>query len=426
MSPTPSFDVSANHRTKEENQERAFIAASRRKDRSLDARIESANRASALHKNRTGRALHITRSIVENEAMYEEVDSNYQVKLQRMMQAQTMQLEQDFERKLFVAMRNNPQALHQRRASSLASQGPMHGARRMSIDLSQLRTTLPETMTSPLTSSHFSPRWSIAPTGPHIQTQTHAQVPSYVASGTPTWMRPEQQQQLMQHWDGLYSNPISPSAIGGLPMPTQPFRDRLASAPSIPVQAQAANIPATPPGSRGSSQHIRVRSEPGTTNKPASTPPSASSSSSSSSFQVGIAPCTSSPGLDQSSSSDILPTPDPCASPHTPASQASEPNSCPGLDLANIGAGPEKWSADLLHELDLNLGFEAFSHEPADQDYLDFSQFASTIENGHFAHSQAHAHMQIPMQMPVQLDLCCATESSMDELPDMDEYTVTS
>ncbi|KAL2857805.1 hypothetical protein BJY01DRAFT_202247 [Aspergillus pseudoustus] len=423
MSPTPSFDVSANHRTKEENQERAFIAASRRKDRSLDARIESANRASALHKNRTGRALHITRQIVESEAMYEEVDSNYQVKLQRMMQAQTMQLEQDFNRKLFVAMRNNPQALHQRRASSIASQGPMHGGRRMSLDLSQLRTPLPDSMTSPLTGSHFSPRYSISSTGPQLQGPAHAQVPSYVASGTPTWVHPEQQH-LVQPWDGLYSNPISPSAIGGLPMSTQPFRDRLASAPSIPVQAQTGSVTATPPASRGTSQHLRVRSEPGSTAVPNTTPLSASSSTSSSSFQVGTAPYTSSPSLDPSSCSDLLPTPDPCASPHTPASQVSESNNnFSSLDLTNIGNGAEKWSSDLLHELDLNMGFETFPHEPADQDYLDFSQFASTLDNGHITHSQGHAHMQIPMQMPVQLDLSGAAESNMDDLPDMDEYT---
>ncbi|KAL3463175.1 hypothetical protein BJX64DRAFT_257744 [Aspergillus heterothallicus] len=422
MSPTPSFDVSANHRTKEENQERAFIAASRRKDRSLDARIESANRASALHKNRTGRALHITRQIVESEAMYEEVDSNYQVKLQRMMQAQTMQLEQDFERKLFVAMRNNPQALHQRRAS-LASQGPMHGGRRMSLDLSQLRTTLPETMTSPVTGSNFSPRYSITSTGSHIQGAAHAQVPSYVASGTPTWVRSEQQH-MMQPWEGLYSNPISPSALGGLPMPTQPFRDRLASAPSIPVQAQTGNITATPSASRGTSQHLRIRSEPGTNTLPNNTPLSASSSSSSVSFQVGVAPYNSSPSLDPSSCSELLPTPDPCVSPHTPASQVSETNhNFSSLDLTNIGNGAEKWGADLIHELDLNMGFEAFSHEPADQDFLDFSQYASTIDNGHITHSQAHTHMQNPMQMPVQLELSGAAETSMDDLPDMDEYT---
>ncbi|GAB1210596.1 hypothetical protein APSETT445_009391, partial [Aspergillus pseudonomiae] len=69
------FEISPNPRTREENQERdptnetrAFIAASRRKDRSLDARLESANRASQLHKQRTGKALLITREIVEKEA----------------------------------------------------------------------------------------------------------------------------------------------------------------------------------------------------------------------------------------------------------------------------------------------------------------------------------------------------------------------
>ncbi|KAJ5245006.1 hypothetical protein N7489_005102 [Penicillium chrysogenum] len=57
-------------RSPEENQERAFIAASRRKDRSLDARVKSANRASSLHKRRTGKAFHITKEIVEEEGMY--------------------------------------------------------------------------------------------------------------------------------------------------------------------------------------------------------------------------------------------------------------------------------------------------------------------------------------------------------------------
>lgn len=69
------------------------------------------------------------------------------------------------------------------------------------------------------------------------------------------------------------------------------------------------------------------------------------------------------------------------------------------------------------------MGFETFPHEPADQDYLDFSQFASTLDNGHITHSQGHTHMQIPMQIPVHLDSSGAAESNMDDLPDMDEYT---
>ncbi|KAF8541939.1 hypothetical protein BDD12DRAFT_877536 [Trichophaea hybrida] len=63
-------------RTHEENQERAYIAASRRSDRSLEARIESARRASEIHKRRTGRALRVTEADVVNEEMYEEEDDD--------------------------------------------------------------------------------------------------------------------------------------------------------------------------------------------------------------------------------------------------------------------------------------------------------------------------------------------------------------
>ncbi|KAG9290894.1 hypothetical protein G9A89_011044 [Geosiphon pyriformis] len=61
-------------RTHEENQERAFIAASHRGDRSIEARMESARKASELHKKRTGKALRITEQDVRNEEMYREMD----------------------------------------------------------------------------------------------------------------------------------------------------------------------------------------------------------------------------------------------------------------------------------------------------------------------------------------------------------------
>lgn len=63
-------------RTHEENQERAYIAASRRSDRSLEARVESARRASEIHKKRTGKAFRITEQDVMNEEMYEEEDDD--------------------------------------------------------------------------------------------------------------------------------------------------------------------------------------------------------------------------------------------------------------------------------------------------------------------------------------------------------------
>ncbi|KAI1962055.1 hypothetical protein LOZ58_003136 [Ophidiomyces ophidiicola] len=59
-----------------EHQERAYIAASRRTDRSPQARFGSARRASELHFERSGRHLRITMEAVLNEEMYEELDEN--------------------------------------------------------------------------------------------------------------------------------------------------------------------------------------------------------------------------------------------------------------------------------------------------------------------------------------------------------------
>ncbi|ROW00074.1 hypothetical protein VSDG_03535 [Cytospora chrysosperma] len=61
-------------RTASENKERAYIAASRRSDRSLEARVQSAFAASQIHKERTGKALKVTEEIVLKEEMYEEED----------------------------------------------------------------------------------------------------------------------------------------------------------------------------------------------------------------------------------------------------------------------------------------------------------------------------------------------------------------
>ncbi|RMZ70158.1 hypothetical protein GMOD_00000216 [Pyrenophora seminiperda CCB06] len=62
----------------------AYIAASRRSDRSLEARIESARRASEIHKKRTGRALRVTEQDVVNEEMYEEEDDDLPTQYQRL------------------------------------------------------------------------------------------------------------------------------------------------------------------------------------------------------------------------------------------------------------------------------------------------------------------------------------------------------
>lgn len=69
---------------------RAYIAASRRSDRSLEARIESARRASEIHKKRTGRGLRVTEEDVVNEEMYEEDDDDGPGQMRRMQAYMSM------------------------------------------------------------------------------------------------------------------------------------------------------------------------------------------------------------------------------------------------------------------------------------------------------------------------------------------------
>lgn len=64
-------------RSHEENQERAYIAASRRSDRSLEARVQSARMASEIHKKRTGKSFRISEEIVQKEEMYEEEEDDF-------------------------------------------------------------------------------------------------------------------------------------------------------------------------------------------------------------------------------------------------------------------------------------------------------------------------------------------------------------
>ncbi|KAI1744850.1 hypothetical protein F4680DRAFT_403475 [Xylaria scruposa] len=70
----PPVKVQKTERSHEENQERAYIAASRRTDRSLEARVQSAKMASDIHRKRTGRGLRVSEEIVLKEEMYEEME----------------------------------------------------------------------------------------------------------------------------------------------------------------------------------------------------------------------------------------------------------------------------------------------------------------------------------------------------------------
>ncbi|KAF2157371.1 hypothetical protein K461DRAFT_15949 [Myriangium duriaei CBS 260.36] len=93
-------------RTHEENQERAYIAASRRSDRSLEARVESARRASEIHKRRTGRSLRVTEQDVINEEMYEEEDDDLPMQYRRLT-AHLHTSNAEFDRRLAAYLTNH-------------------------------------------------------------------------------------------------------------------------------------------------------------------------------------------------------------------------------------------------------------------------------------------------------------------------------
>ncbi|KAK6524615.1 hypothetical protein TWF281_011518 [Arthrobotrys megalospora] len=72
--PPPRNSTLRTERTHEENQERAYIAASHRTDRSLEARMESARRASEIHKQRTGKSYKISEAAVLAGEVYMDDD----------------------------------------------------------------------------------------------------------------------------------------------------------------------------------------------------------------------------------------------------------------------------------------------------------------------------------------------------------------
>ncbi|EAU36228.1 predicted protein [Aspergillus terreus NIH2624] len=342
------LDVSPNPRTREENQERAFIAASRRKDRSLDARLESANRASLLHKQRTGKALLISREIVEKEAMYEEVDDRYKEKLNRMIQMQTMSMKDDFPHSLLTSLPFRPGGLQQRRASSMTPRASMDGIRKMSLDLSGLRASVTDGMHgSPMASPMgmgpsyvMSPTFdasSQSPSYPNVVPASSGPLPSYLAPGqapASTWASQTIGPQAARgSWAGF------PMPMGDLTMsaPPRQFRDRMGSAPVIPVQA----VPSAS-GARTASQHSRNRSEPGQPQTLGRTP------------HVDMLP------------TEPLPTPELCPTPSTPHSPTSGAKQADFLNWEGLDKDAE------------GLGF---SHGLSDEDFDNFNQYALSLNS---------------------------------------------
>ncbi|WPH04356.1 Hypothetical protein R9X50_00724600 [Acrodontium crateriforme] len=152
-------------RTHEENQERAYIAASRRSDRSLEARVESARRASEIHKKRTGRSLRVTESDVMNEEMYEEEDDDLPAQYRRLtahLHTQNAQFDRRWQAYLInqVAMRSAlGQTMQNGQANPLFPTGPL------SPNITQMQQVngFQNPMMSPLAFNQSSPSYRQSP-----------------------------------------------------------------------------------------------------------------------------------------------------------------------------------------------------------------------------------------------------------------------
>ncbi|KAL4936517.1 hypothetical protein BDV06DRAFT_204857 [Aspergillus oleicola] len=371
LSPTPA-------RTKEENQERAFTAASRRKDRTLDARVESANRASMLHKKRTGRALKITRAIVAAERMYEEIDENYDAKILRYKRVQDAQINSDFDNSLLAGLTGashslqmptlshslqlpcsspgqmsspqyslqTPESLSAHMPSSQGPSGPEADQRRASTFMPNRPANARHLSLSNLSQLSISsgpksdplpgaPNFNVIPTpnvgfSPSYTGPISSQVPDGLVQGVaPNSMRLHQQQ-LMQNCHGFGPSASDSPYLGGLPistgqLPIGQYRNRIASAPDISfhqpqVHSRGHSQAATPaPGSAASDgathQHHRVRSEPGPIPTPIPTDTIVSS-------LPGEPKRTNSSSTASLSTTDLLRTPR-TTPPHTPTIKSS-------------------------------------------------------------------------------------------------------
>jgi hypothetical protein len=104
--------------------------------------VKSANRASSLHKRRTSKAFHITKEIVKEEGIYEEVDERYQVKRILIRQTRTLQIKEQFYRHLLASFLGRPK-FHSK-GPSIASRRESNLAFRLSIEgnLPKLRLDL--------------------------------------------------------------------------------------------------------------------------------------------------------------------------------------------------------------------------------------------------------------------------------------------
>ncbi|KAB8230743.1 uncharacterized protein BDW43DRAFT_302262 [Aspergillus alliaceus] len=288
--------------------------------------------------------------------MYEEVDDRYKEKLQRMLEAQNMQINTQFQQNILATLAMRP-GLQHRRASLMAQRGPVGGVRKMSLDFSNMHNPFSEGMhrnmhASPLTSPiamtgsrsyMMSPSYDGNSQSPSSFHPNMGPMPSYITHQSPTWPAHIGPQSVQSPWAGS----------GDMNMPVRQFRDRLGSAPVIPVHAipsSAAYRPTT------AAQHSRNRSEPGqapTQRMPSHTP------------SVENTPKVERvDGLPTETLPTTFPTPDLCPTPSTPYSPTS---TAKNSDLA-------------FETLDTKEpDCVSFSQPVLDQDFVDFQGLSFSL-----------------------------------------------
>lgn len=177
-----------------------------------------------------------------------------------------------------VHKKSQSQQLQQtRRASSMTPRAvPMDGMRKMSLDLSSLRSPGSQgvqtgPLTSPMAMDHgymVSPVYGTFPNNTQGDWYSQQQVPSYVqepqwqSQWTAGFQQPQQQQQQQQHV--IQDTGLSQMAE---PSPARSFRDRFASAPEISLHglpSASTTMPTTPVQQQPQKQskHSHVQSEP--------------------------------------------------------------------------------------------------------------------------------------------------------------------
>lgn len=346
--------------------------------------------------------------------MYEEIDERYQEKRIRMLQVQNMQIEEQFHRHLLAAFaaRANPNGSVSSIASRRASMTPRASvdggsSRKMSLDLSNLRSPYPNgldtsSLTSPMATSDgyaMSPSTNYDPNAQSYMScldgsdgsaysnmvasaattaASSTQIPAYVAQSSQVpmtaWPSHMQWTPMPQQVPTPNQTPTDSQAVhmwqqqmmqqaqmSDSTTQMRQFRDRLASAPELPVHPSAASQTPAASISGPSTGHSGLGHTRGSSHPTNNFHNLQLLTQGTHLAQMGPSN-TSSPKI-EALSAETQSTPDFCPTPNTPLSPTA-------IGMMPATMAPTKEGEPVM-----------VSHEELDPDYNEFSQFALGLGN---------------------------------------------